>query len=139
MFRPEKFLKTELFPEFAQLASYYYFVNLITMMKTTWLTEVKFKAAYNALIAIPGTSSCKQGISKARAIKRCKEKKLLPCLMSGVTFHFTFVPQIKIGKQEKYSKHDPLVHWEDHEACWKMQYRGSLGKIFCIQYLIVVC
>ena len=24
--------------------------------------------------------------------------------------------------------HDPLASWEDHEACWRMQYRGSLGK-----------
>ena len=27
------------------------------------------------------------------------------------------------------SPHDPLAYWEDHEACWRMQYRGSLGKI----------
>ena len=77
--------------------------------------------------------------SQGKSNKVLQRKKLLPRLMSGVTFHFTLVPQIKIGKQEKYSKHDPLVHWEDHEACWKMQYRGSLGKNFCIQYLIVVC
>ena len=23
---------------------------------------------------------------------------------------------------------DPLLSWEDHDACWKMQYRGSLGE-----------
>ena len=23
---------------------------------------------------------------------------------------------------------DPLLSWEDHKACWKMQYRGSLGE-----------
>lgn len=23
---------------------------------------------------------------------------------------------------------DPLLSWEDHSACWKMQYRGSLGE-----------
>ena len=26
------------------------------------------------------------------------------------------------------SPHDPLAYWEDHAACWRMQYRGSLGK-----------
>ncbi len=36
--------------------------------------------------------------------------------------------QISIGKQKKPSKHDPITLWEDHEACWKMQYRGNLGK-----------
>ena len=25
------------------------------------------------------------------------------------------------------SIHDPLAVWEDHEACWRMNYRGSLG------------
>lgn len=26
------------------------------------------------------------------------------------------------------SIYDPLAKWEDHEACWQMQYRGSLGE-----------
>ena len=29
---------------------------------------------------------------------------------------------------DKRSRHDPLTLWEDHEACWKMQFRGSLGN-----------
>lgn len=29
---------------------------------------------------------------------------------------------------EPSSIFDPLGKWEDHEACWEMQYRGSLGE-----------
>ena len=36
--------------------------------------------------------------------------------------------QIHIGDNDKMSPHDPLAYWEDHAACWRMQYRGSLGK-----------
>jgi len=39
------------------------------------------------------------------------------------------------NKQEKIridesqmTQFDPLLHWEDHQAVWKMQYRGSLGE-----------
>ena len=39
------------------------------------------------------------------------------------------------NKEEKISvdesgmtQFDPLLSWEDHSACWKMQYRGSLGE-----------
>ena len=39
------------------------------------------------------------------------------------------------NKEEKISvdesgmtQFDPLLSWEDHDACWKMQYRGSLGE-----------
>ena len=35
--------------------------------------------------------------------------------------------QISIDESAK-TIYDPMHTWEDHEACWKMQYRGSLGK-----------
>ena len=40
--------------------------------------------------------------------------------------------QLSIGEQisideSKKTIYDPMHTWEDHEACWKMQYRGSLG------------
>ena len=34
-----------------------------------------------------------------------------------------------MGAEEKQKKYDPLLLWEDHEACWKMQFRGSLGNV----------
>ena len=34
--------------------------------------------------------------------------------------------QISIDESKK-TIYDPMHTWEDHEACWKMQYRGSLG------------
>ena len=44
-------------------------------------------AGHKIAILIP--RACKKGIkSKSGAIKCYKEKKLLPCLMSGVTFQF---------------------------------------------------
>lgn len=32
---------------------------------------------------------------------------------------------------------DPLGKWEDHEACWQMQYRGSLGET--LLHLLIIC
>lgn len=36
--------------------------------------------------------------------------------------------QVVLPIEASLSPHDPLAKWEDHEACWQMQYRGSLGK-----------
>ena len=36
--------------------------------------------------------------------------------------------QISIDESKK-TIYDPMHTWEDHEACWKMQYRGSLGIV----------
>ena len=40
---------------------------------------------------------------------------------------------INVGKGEtdenEKTIYDPLHTWEDHDACWQMQYRGSLGKL----------
>lgn len=33
--------------------------------------------------------------------------------------------------------HDPLQTWEDHEACWRMQYRGSLGE--SLLHILIIC
>jgi hypothetical protein len=35
--------------------------------------------------------------------------------------------EVPIGSGKK-NKYDPLHVWKDHEACFKMQYRGALGK-----------
>jgi transient receptor potential cation channel subfamily V member 6 len=35
------------------------------------------------------------------------------------------------------SPHDPLGKWEDHEACWQMQYRGSLGE--ALLHVLIIC
>ena len=32
---------------------------------------------------------------------------------------------------------DPLLSWEDHSACWKMQYRGSLGE--SLLHILIMC
>jgi len=36
--------------------------------------------------------------------------------------------QVVLPIEASLSPHDPLAKWEDHEACWQMQYRGSLGE-----------
>ncbi|XP_068082114.1 transient receptor potential cation channel subfamily V member 4 [Anabrus simplex] len=35
------------------------------------------------------------------------------------------------------SPHDPLAKWTDHEACWQMQYRGSLGET--LLHVLIIC
>ena len=30
--------------------------------------------------------------------------------------------------------YDPLNSWEDHQACWRMQYRGSLGQFEAVHH-----
>ncbi|XP_065200513.1 transient receptor potential cation channel subfamily V member 6 isoform X2 [Planococcus citri] len=35
------------------------------------------------------------------------------------------------------SRHDPLGKWRDHEACWQMQYRGSLGET--LLHVLIIC
>uniref|UniRef100_A0AAR5PGZ3 Ion transport domain-containing protein n=1 Tax=Dendroctonus ponderosae TaxID=77166 RepID=A0AAR5PGZ3_DENPD len=35
------------------------------------------------------------------------------------------------------SRYDPLGKWTDHEACWQMQYRGSLGE--SLLHLLIIC
>jgi len=45
--------------------------------------------------------------------------------------------KVTIGSKKKMSKHDPLFLWEDHEACWKMQYRGALGE--SLLHILIIC
>lgn len=33
--------------------------------------------------------------------------------------------------------YDPLLLWEDHEACWKMQYRGAMGE--SLLHVLIIC
>lgn len=35
------------------------------------------------------------------------------------------------------SRHDPLGKWSDHDACWQMQYRGSLGET--LLHVLIIC
>ncbi|XP_043278629.1 uncharacterized protein iav isoform X1 [Venturia canescens] len=35
------------------------------------------------------------------------------------------------------SRFDPLAKWSDHEACWQMQYRGSLGET--LLHVLIIC
>lgn len=38
---------------------------------------------------------------------------------------------------EPTSLTDPLAKWQDHEACWQMQYRGSLGET--LLHVLIIC
>ncbi|KAF0313003.1 Transient receptor potential cation channel subfamily V member 6 [Amphibalanus amphitrite] len=35
------------------------------------------------------------------------------------------------------SRFDPLNFWQDHEACWQMQYRGNLGET--LLHVLIIC
>ena len=35
------------------------------------------------------------------------------------------------------SPFDPLKKWKDHEACWKMEFRGSLGE--SLLHVLIMC
>lgn len=36
-----------------------------------------------------------------------------------------------------FFRYDPLGKWTDHEACWQMQYRGSLGE--SLLHVLIIC
>ncbi|KAE8748924.1 hypothetical protein FOCC_FOCC004329 [Frankliniella occidentalis] len=46
-------------------------------------------------------------------------------------------PQVVLPIEASLSPHDPLAKWEDHEACWQMQYRGSLGET--LLHVLIIC
>lgn len=50
-----------------------------------------------------------------------------------------FPPQLQVilPIEACLSRHDPLGKWSDHEACWQMQYRGSLGE--SLLHLLIIC
>lgn len=45
--------------------------------------------------------------------------------------------QVVLPIEASLSPHDPLAKWEDHEACWQMQYRGSLGETLI--HVLIIC
>lgn len=45
--------------------------------------------------------------------------------------------EVVIPIEASLSSHDPLGKWEDHRACWKMQYRGSLGE--SLLHVLIIC
>lgn len=44
---------------------------------------------------------------------------------------------VVIPIEASLSAHDPLGKWSDHRACWKMQYRGSLGE--SLLHVLIIC
>lgn len=45
--------------------------------------------------------------------------------------------QVVLPIEASLSRHDPLGLWTDHEACWQMQYRGSLGE--SLLHVLIIC
>lgn len=48
-----------------------------------------------------------------------------------------FSMQVILPIEACLSRHDPLGKWRDHEACWQMQYRGSLGE--SLLHVLIIC
>lgn len=44
---------------------------------------------------------------------------------------------VVIPIEASLSPHDPLGKWQDHKACWQMQYRGSLGE--SLLHVLIIC
>ncbi|KAK9890859.1 hypothetical protein WA026_012204 [Henosepilachna vigintioctopunctata] len=45
--------------------------------------------------------------------------------------------QVTLPIEAFLSRFDPLAKWTDHEACWQMQYRGSLGET--LLHVLIIC
>ncbi|KAF7280410.1 hypothetical protein GWI33_006076 [Rhynchophorus ferrugineus] len=45
--------------------------------------------------------------------------------------------QVILPIEASLSRYDPLGKWSDHEACWQMQYRGSLGET--LLHVLIIC
>ncbi|XP_051173133.1 uncharacterized protein LOC127289317 isoform X4 [Leptopilina boulardi] len=45
--------------------------------------------------------------------------------------------QVILPIEASLSRFDPLSQWSDHEACWQMQYRGSLGE--SLLHVLIIC
>ncbi|CAH1154093.1 unnamed protein product [Phaedon cochleariae] len=45
--------------------------------------------------------------------------------------------QVVLPIEASLSRYDPLGKWTDHEACWQMQYRGSLGET--LLHVLIMC
>lgn len=49
----------------------------------------------------------------------------------------TVIYQVILPIEASLSRYDPLAKWTDHEACWQMQYRGSLGET--LLHVLIIC
>lgn len=45
--------------------------------------------------------------------------------------------QVTLPIEASLSRYDPLGKWIDHEACWQMQFRGSLGET--LLHVLIIC
>nr|CAI5852830.1 unnamed protein product [Callosobruchus analis] len=45
--------------------------------------------------------------------------------------------QVTLPIEASLSRFDPLGKWTDHEACWQMQFRGSLGET--LLHVLIIC
>lgn len=45
--------------------------------------------------------------------------------------------EVSIPIEASLSSHDPLGKWNDHKACWQMQYRGALGE--SLLHVLIIC
>lgn len=45
--------------------------------------------------------------------------------------------EVVLPIEASLSRFDPLGLWNDHEACWQMQYRGSLGE--SLLHVLIIC
>ncbi|XP_023290648.1 transient receptor potential cation channel subfamily V member 5 [Orussus abietinus] len=45
--------------------------------------------------------------------------------------------QVVLPIEASLSRFDPLAQWNDHDACWQMQYRGSLGET--LLHVLIIC
>lgn len=50
---------------------------------------------------------------------------------------FRDADQIVLQIEPTRSRFDPLSKWKDHEACWQMQHRGSLGE--SLLHVLIIC
>lgn len=70
----------------------------------------------------------------------------LPTHWAVIIFEFTKISslssffnniQVVLPIEACLSRHDPLSKWIDHEACWQMRYRGSLGET--LLHVLIIC
>ncbi|XP_011167034.1 uncharacterized protein LOC105200930 [Solenopsis invicta] len=50
---------------------------------------------------------------------------------------FRDLEQVVLPIEASLTRFDPLAQWNDHEACWQMQYRGSLGET--LLHVLIIC
>ncbi|XP_046414955.1 uncharacterized protein LOC124177005 [Neodiprion fabricii] len=50
---------------------------------------------------------------------------------------FRDLEEVILPIEASLSKFDPLAQWKDHDACWQMQYRGSLGET--LLHVLIIC